>query len=70
MLISYGSEEENRELYQSEGLGIPILFGGRDVFEAYQVNRTPLFFLIDTEGEITDVGNPLGRIEELLQSMK
>jgi methylamine dehydrogenase accessory protein MauD len=70
MLISYGSEEENRELYQSEGLGVPILSGGREAFEAYQVNRTPSFFFIDTEGEITDVGNPLRQIEELLQSMK
>ena len=70
MLISYGSEEENWELFQSEGLRIPILFGEREVFAAYQVNKTPTFFLIDPEGEITDVGNPLGQIEELLQSMK
>lgn len=52
LMISRGSEEENRRLVQEEGFTFPVLAWQDDVAKAYQVTGVPFFYLIDGQGVV------------------
>lgn len=54
LMISRGSEEENRRLVQDEGFAFPVLAWQDDVAEAYQVKGVPFFCLIDGQGAVAN----------------
>ncbi len=68
VMLSGGSEEENRELDQTHGFGFPILNADERVFEAYEVPGVPWFFVLDDRGVVVAEGtaSTMDRIESLL----
>jgi len=56
IMISLGTEEENRNLVSQMNFNFPVLGWNNDVARNYQVPGTPFFYLIDEKGLITASG--------------
>ena len=67
VMISRGTEGENRRLVEEENFAFPILVWDDQVANAYQVPGTPFFYVLDGDGVITDAGfaGSLEGIEQL-----
>jgi len=70
LVISRGSEEENRLLVQDEGLTFPVLAWQDEVARAYRVPGVPFFYLIDGRGMIASQGvaSSPEQLEELVKA--
>jgi methylamine dehydrogenase accessory protein MauD len=66
VMISRGTEDENRRLVEEEGFAFPILVWDDQVAHAYQVPGTPFFYVINGEGIVKNAGFA-GSLEELEQ---
>ncbi len=72
VMISQGTEEENRRLVEGESLDFPVLAWEDTVARDYRVQGTPFFYVIDGKGVIINKGfaNMLEQMEELVQTGK
>ncbi len=68
LMVSNGSEEENRELGVREGFSFPILQWRDDVANQYEVPGVPFFYAIDEQGVIMSAGfaSTLAQLENLV----
>ncbi|MEJ2263830.1 MAG: redoxin domain-containing protein [Anaerolineales bacterium] len=56
LMISTGSQEENRILVRDQGFDFPVVSLQKEVASSYQLPGTPYFYLIDESGVITNSG--------------
>jgi methylamine dehydrogenase accessory protein MauD len=56
VMVSMGTEDENRQMVQGEGFEFPVLRGDEGVVAAYRVPGTPFFYLIGEDGIIARAG--------------
>ncbi len=69
LMVSQGSEEENRALVREKGLSFRVLNSEDDVMRKYQVPALPFFYLIDEQGRVTSRGIALS-LEQLENLVK
>lgn len=67
VMVSLGTEEENREVAQEQGFTFPVLNGDEGMVAAYRVPGVPFFYVIDGEGII--VGSGFAETEEQLEAL-
>ncbi len=64
LMISKGSEDENKQLIQQQDFAFPVVGLQDDVAKAYHVSVIPFFYLIDRDGVIVK-GNFISSLEQL-----
>lgn len=69
LMISRGSQEDNRALAHKEGLTFPVLNASEEVIRAYKVSAFPFFYLVDKQGIIASRGIVLS-LEQLENLVK
>ncbi|MDD5369929.1 MAG: TlpA disulfide reductase family protein [Anaerolineaceae bacterium] len=69
IMISSGTEEENRQILIKEELDFPILKWQDSITSTYQVPGTPFFYIIDGQGFIlrSEFADSLASIEALFR---
>jgi peroxiredoxin len=53
LAVGLDPEDEAAAFYEKSGVSFPILFGGREQIEAYDLTSTPAHALVDTDGTVS-----------------
>lgn len=64
LMISKGSDDENKKLAQQQDFGFPVIGLQDDVARAYQISTVPFSYLIDGDGIIVG-GGFISSLEQL-----
>ena len=69
VMVSRGTDEENRQLVKAQGFAFPVLTGNDAVAGDYLVPGTPFFYVLDGQGIIVNKGfaNSLEQLEALVK---
>jgi len=69
LMISRGSQEDNRTLVEEEQLPFPVLIWEDEVAKAYEISGVPFFYLINEQGRIEAKGI-VGSLEALEKMLR